>query len=102
MVESARLESELTPKGSRRFESCILRQISRVLETKDLRFFGSLGFTEEQFAVVFPAGTDIAFIDEIEANGIHGTLFYELDSKKAYYPTRKDEEAVNPDRSRLR
>ncbi|NMG72924.1 hypothetical protein [Parazoarcus communis] len=82
--------------------------------------------TDEEFALVFPAGTDVAFIDEVyarehkelldaafdeiwrrrvkksESRGIHGLLFYELDEKKAYYPTRRDEEAVNPDGSRLR
>lgn len=83
-------------------------------------------FTEEQFSIVFPGDTDVAFIDEVEGkndperfkrafegvwdrrlakakvNGIHGTLFYELEYKKEYYPTRKDSEAVNPDGSRLR
>ena len=34
--------------------------------------------------------------------GMHGVLFYELDHKKQYYPTRRDEEAVNPDRTALR
>jgi hypothetical protein len=34
--------------------------------------------------------------------GIHGTLFYELEEKKVYYPSRRDEEAANPDGSRLR
>jgi hypothetical protein len=34
--------------------------------------------------------------------GIHGILFYELEYKKQYYPTRRDEEAVNPNGSRLR
>ena len=82
--------------------------------------------TEEEFALVFPQGTDIAFIDEVyergdaqvldaafnniwkrpvrksQAQGIHGILFYELEEKKAYYPTRKDAEAVNPDGSKLR
>jgi hypothetical protein len=82
--------------------------------------------TDEEFALVFPAGTDIAFIDEVytqghkelldaafdeiwrrrvkksESRGIHGLLFYELDEKKVYYPTRRDEDAVNPDGSRLR
>jgi len=82
--------------------------------------------TEEEFALIFPEGQDVAFIDEVqkrgdakaldaafeniwkrrvpkrEANGIHGILFYELEQKKAYYPTRKDEEAVNPNGSRLR
>lgn len=82
--------------------------------------------TEEEFALIFPEGHDVAFIDEVserenssaldaafakiwqrripkrEANGIHGLLFYELDEKKIYYPTRKDEEAANPDGSLLR
>jgi len=82
--------------------------------------------TDEEFALVFPEGTDIAFIDEIYANGdtklldaafnsiwqrrvkkadaqgIHGIIFYELDEKKAFYPTRRDEEAINPDGSNLR
>jgi hypothetical protein len=34
--------------------------------------------------------------------GIHGLLFYGLENKKQYYPTRKDQEAVNPDGTRLR
>jgi len=37
-----------------------------------------------------------------DAMGMHGTLFYELDFKKPYYPTLRDEEAVNPGGSRLR
>lgn len=64
--------------------------------------------------------TDVAFIDEVyqkqpsqtldaafseiwkrrvpkrQAMGIHGILFYECDHKKAYYQTRRDEDAVNP------
>lgn len=82
--------------------------------------------TDDEFSLIFPHGQDIAFIDEVydrgnhealeaafnaiwsrripkrEANGIHGLLFYELDEKKVYYPTRKDEEAVNPNGSKLR
>jgi hypothetical protein len=81
---------------------------------------------DEEFALVFPAGHDIAFIDEVvsrhgerdlnqalnqlwtrrvpraQAMGIHGVLFYGLDAKNAYYPTRRDEEAVNPDGTRPR
>ena len=41
-------------------------------------------------------------IPKRDAMGIHGILFYELDHKKQYYPTRKDEEAINPDGTRLR
>ena len=82
--------------------------------------------TNEEFAIIFPPGQDIAFIDEVlsrrgrrdlqrafkriwtrrvpkaRAMGIHGVLFHELESKKPYYPTRRDEEAVNPDGTRLR
>jgi hypothetical protein len=82
--------------------------------------------TDAEFKMLFPDGTDIAFIDDIYANGnrkeldltfnniwlrrvrkreiqgLHGTIFYELDEKKAYYPSRRDEEAVNPSGSRLR
>lgn len=82
--------------------------------------------TDEEFALIFPNGQDIAFIGEVLARGtrkeldeaferiwrrripkcdvmgIHGTLFYELDHKKQYYPTRRDEEARNPDGTPLR
>lgn len=82
--------------------------------------------TDEEFALIFSPGTDVAFIDEvykqqsaevldaaftaiwerrvpkIQAMGIHGILFYESEHKKAYYPTRRDEEAVNPNGSSLR
>lgn len=82
--------------------------------------------TDEEFALIYPPGQDIAFIDEVygsdnrsqldaafnniwkrripkvQANGIHGILFYELEYKKQYYPTRRDEEARNPDGGLLR
>lgn len=82
--------------------------------------------TDEEFALIFPEGTNIAFIDEVisryddaiideafqriwsrpvlksEAMGIHGLLFYELEEKMQYYPTLRDEEAINPDGTRLR
>jgi hypothetical protein len=81
--------------------------------------------TDEEFSLIFPDGTDIAFIEvcargdgqaldaafnsiwkrrvrKRDAQGIHGLLFYELPDKMVYYPTRKDEEAVNPDGSKLR
>jgi hypothetical protein len=82
--------------------------------------------TDEEFSLLFPDGTDVAFIDEVyqkqpsktldavfteiwkrrvpkrQAMGIHGLLFYECEHKKFYYPTRRDEEAVNPNGSRLR
>jgi hypothetical protein len=82
--------------------------------------------TDEEFSLIFSEGTDIAFIDEVyakgdmqlldaafksiwrrrikksDAQGIHGIIFYELEVKKVYYPTRRDEEASNPDGSCLR
>ena len=82
--------------------------------------------TDEEFALIFPDDTDIAFIEEIyakgdarildaafeniwqrrikkrDAQGIQGIIFYELAEKMAYYPTRKDEEATNPGGSKLR
>jgi len=82
--------------------------------------------TDEEFSLIFPTGEDVAFINEVyarenieelnqaferiwkrripkkDAMGIHGILFYELDDKKEFYPTRRDEEAINPDGSRLR
>jgi hypothetical protein len=83
--------------------------------------------TDEEFALIFSEGQDIAFIDEVyerggddaalnrafealwrrrlvkaQAMGIHGQLFYQLDEKKPFYPTRRDEEAENPGGSRLR
>ena len=82
--------------------------------------------TDEEFDLIFLPGTDIAFIDEVvtavdaaalnlaldsiwsrrvakkDAMGIHGMLFYGLEKKKPYYPSRRDEEAANPDGSALR
>lgn len=82
--------------------------------------------SDEEFALIFAEGTDIAFIDEvyaredaklldaaferiwgrrvkkIDALGIHGIIFYQLEEKKVYYPTRRDEDACNPGGSRLR
>ena len=82
--------------------------------------------TDEEFGLIFPEGTDIAFINEVydredsqrldaafnnlwerrvqkfKATGIHGIIFYELDEKKAYYPTRRDAGAINPDGTNLR
>jgi hypothetical protein len=82
--------------------------------------------TADEFALIFSDGEDIASIGDVyskgtagsldqafeniwrrrvrksEARGIHGTLFYELEQKKQYYPTRRDEEAINPNGSRLR
>jgi hypothetical protein len=74
--------------------------------------------TDEEFELLFPNGTDVEFIsdfatrvgekkativinamwarrqDKKHLHGIHGTLFYGLDFKKAHYPTKKESEMV--------
>jgi hypothetical protein len=74
--------------------------------------------TEEEFALIFRSGADVEFIsdffsragedtagavtsslwkrrmDKKAISGIHGTLFYQLDFKKKYYPTKKEAEMV--------
>jgi hypothetical protein len=98
----------------------------QVIDGADNSVYDIFAATDEEFALVFTAGQDIAFIDEVmargpekeldkafnriwnrrvvkrEAMGIHGVLFYGHENKKQYYPTRRDEEAVNPDGTRLR
>jgi hypothetical protein len=84
--------------------------------------------TDTEFRMIFPKGEDIAFIDEVrkrnwkskmqlhsaftriwkrrlakrDAIGIHGIIFYELPEKKCFYPTRRDDEARDPDGTALR
>lgn len=98
----------------------------QIIDGADNAVFDIFSATEAEFGLIFKTGQDIAFIDEVyasgdrealdqalsdiwtrrvpkvEAMGIHGTLFYELEHKKVYYPSRRDEEAINPDGSRLR
>jgi len=75
--------------------------------------------SEEDFRLIFPGpGQDIEFIDDFieragedvadevcgrlwknrvekqDVAGIHGTLFFELDHKKKFYPTKKASEMV--------
>lgn len=76
--------------------------------------YSLFAISDEGFAELFPADTDVAFSDEIYARlgetranailsptwehpvdkktvqGIHGTLFYGLEYKKALYPTRRE------------
>jgi len=82
--------------------------------------------SDEDHALLFPDNTDIAFIEDLEARpdwervgaaltrlwpnrvpkvramGIHGMIFYQLPWKRQFYPTLRDEEAVNPNGSKLR
>lgn len=98
----------------------------QVIDGADNSVYDIFAATDEEFGLIFPPAQDVAFIDEVmargpedaldaafthiwerrlrkaEAMGIHGTLFYELGHKKQYYPARRDEDAVNPDGTRLR
>ncbi|KGF81759.1 hypothetical protein IA69_10905 [Massilia sp. JS1662] len=98
----------------------------QVFDGADNAAYDIFAATDDEFRLIFPHGTDVAFIDEVyqaqpsqvldaafteiwkrrvpksQAMGIHGILFYECEYKKVYYPTRRDEEAVNPDGSSLR
>jgi hypothetical protein len=81
--------------------------------------YSIFSFTEEEFRIVFPEqDQDIEFIEDVikrvgnkklgellkpvwkrmvskkDVHGIHGTLFYELEFKKKYYPTKKDSEMI--------
>src|SRR5262249_53553929 len=78
-------------------------------------------FTDEEFALIFPEeGQDIEFIEDVwkrlskkqwkrafsgawtrpvrkpDAQGIHGTLFYQLDYKKKYYPSKRESDVAGP------
>lgn len=98
----------------------------QVIDGGDNCVYDIFAATDEEFGLIFPPGQDVAFIDEVvargpegalegvfariwqrrlrkaEVAGIHGVLFYELEHKKQYYPTRRDEEAENPDGTKLR
>jgi hypothetical protein len=74
--------------------------------------------TEKEYALLFPDGADVEFISDFIARvgkkaakavttamwkrrqkkksimGLHGTLFYEMDSKKPFYPTKRESEMV--------
>jgi hypothetical protein len=88
----------------------------QVIDGADNAAYDIFAATDEEFAMIFPADQDIAFIDEVidrgpkavldeafdriwkrrvpkhDVVGIHGLLFCELDFKKKYYPRRKDDD----------
>jgi len=98
----------------------------QIIDGADNCVYDIYSATEDEFNLIFPQGTDIAFISEVyereseevlnlafieiwkrritkkDAMGIHGILFYENDHKMEYYPTRTDEGACNPGGTKLR
>lgn len=75
--------------------------------------------SDADFLKLFPNGTDIEFAEDFvkrvgtvqakaitqrlwkrrinkkSARGIHGTIFYGLDEKRVFYPTKREEEMIN-------
>jgi hypothetical protein len=119
-----------TPYGHARNQpdaatECCMRNI-QVIDDAENSVYDIFSATDDEFSLIFPDGKDIAFIDEVysrgnsaeldcafeniwkrriakrDAMGIRGILFYELENKKVYYPTRRDEDAINPNGSNLR
>jgi hypothetical protein len=103
----------------------------QIIDGADNCVYDIFAASDEEFALLFPNQTDIAFAEAIfaahnqttldretihaafnniwrrrvkkaDVQGVHGTLFYELNHKAIYYPTLKDEDAINPDGTRLR
>ncbi len=98
----------------------------QVIDNADNCVYDIFSATAEEFVLIFPTGTDIAFVDEVyerepeellskafteiwkrrinkkDVVGIHGILFYGNEDKKEYYPNRTDEGACNPNGTKLR
>lgn len=98
----------------------------KVIDGADNCVYDIFGCTDSEFALIFPQGPDVAFIEEVyprgdsqlldsalniiwfrrqiksEVQGLHGLLLYGLETKKVYYPNRGDADANNPDGSRER
>lgn len=99
----------------------------QVIDDAENSVYDIFSATDEEFNHIFPEGTNIAFNDEVmernksdekigeilnniwsrpvwksKAIGIHGILFYGMEEKKEYYPNRRDEDARNPDGTKLR
>lgn len=93
----------------------------QVIDGADNCTYDVFAATEKEFALLFPDGCDIEFIEDFvdrvgektagkvlkpmwnrcqdkkKICGIHGTLFYQLNFKKRFYPTKKESEMLaNP------
>ncbi len=90
----------------------------QVIDGADNCTYDIYAATEAEFDAIFPNGTDVEFSDDLferlgeiyateitmnlwrrfvnkrDVNGIHGTLFYQLEHKKKFYPTKKESEMV--------
>ena len=90
----------------------------QVIDGADNCTYDLFAINDADFLIIFPNGQDVEFSADLEARldatlidrvltglwsrpvqkksaqGIHGTLFYGLDFKKRYYPTKKESEMV--------
>jgi hypothetical protein len=103
----------------------------QIVDRAENATFSVFQATDEEFAVIFPAdGQDIEFIEDFiarcgndyagrvlspiwerpilkrDAQGIHGTLYYEYEARRHHLPASKrevdwDELAINPAQRRL-
>ena len=91
----------------------------QVIDGADNCTYSIFSIDDEKFEMIFPNGRDVEFIGDLEerlsleqmekvfeglwercvkkteVTGIHGTLFYELEFKKKYYPTKKEEDMLS-------
>jgi hypothetical protein len=90
----------------------------QVIDRADNCEYSIFAATNKEFEAIFPDAQDIEFVEDFiervgdsvageiteamwkrpvnkkTAQGIHGTLFYQLIEKKRYYPTKKESEMV--------
>ncbi len=96
----------------------------QVIDGADNCTYSVYAFTENEFSIIFPEpGQTIEFIEDAERRlgpeildhvltdvwtrlikkpevfGIHGTLFYELEHKKQFYPTKSECDVAEPPHS---
>ena len=90
----------------------------QIIDGADNCTYDVFAVTDKEFAAIFPNGADVEFIGDLVARvgkkaateltksmwkrprnkktiqGIHVTLFYQLDFKKPYYPTKIEAEML--------
>ncbi len=92
----------------------------QVIDRADNCYYPVYSVPETEYLELFPNGQDIEFNDELfdrlgseransilipawkneiddksKIEGLHGTIFYQLEFKKSYYPTKKEDEMQN-------
>ncbi len=90
----------------------------QIIDGADNCTYDIFSIDDESFMLIFPNGHDIEFVDDFRdrlglekankilrllwkkradkktVHGIHGTLFFQLQLKKEFYPTKKESEMV--------